>query len=760
MKTSIKTILTGVVGVSIASGLWGCSAENPFESEGTGTVHLRTVVNAITTRAEDDNDTQSREQALRDNCVVYISNSKGLIFKEKGLDNVPESMVLKTGHYVAEAWSGDSVTASFDKMFFRAYQPFDVQSGNTSNVVLNCKIQNVVVSINTATIDSNLMKDDYVVTVKNTRGELVFTKENAGNTRGYFMMPNGDENIEISISGTRKDGEPFTKTETIKNVERAHHYILNFAYNPGVSGNDGPMGAVFLQINIKDENLDETSSVTVPTGPTITGVEFNVEKQQVYTSDEAIPESGLTLKLCAFGDGYSKVNVATESWQEMELPNASFNVLGLSDVNKSQCNTAGLSWTVHDYKSKTGVSTMFLAFDKDMIKKLTAKATEHQINITVIDKSGQSTTVPVRIARTENAIIVEDPIVVDPVNTEINPMNLTGSTATITFSLADDIEGTPGVEYRKAGESGWKFIAATQASNAPKKGPQRVLQKRSITLTGLETGTEYEYRACCGEYHSDDIMTFKTEEKFIIPYADMETWNSFTIDGKTDCTLPGTGENEFWGNGNPGSRTAGITLTQGSTDMFHSASKSAKLRSQKAGVKIGPMTIGKFAAGNLFIGQYVRTDGTDGVLKFGRKYNNTHPKSLKVWANYRPGKVEESKSDKINVGDDDQGQIYWAITTAPIDIRTKNSEKLFNKDDEEVIAFGEYNIVGNYGSDGELKELVIPIEYNSRAYQRKPASDPDQDYYLVIVCTASRYGDYFVGGEGSTLYLDDFELVY
>ena len=32
--------------------------------------------------------------------------------------------------------------------------------------------------------------------------------------------------------------------------------------------------------------------------------------------------------------------------------------------------------------------------------------------------------------------------------------------------------------------------------------------------------------------------------------------------------------------------------------------------------------------------------------------------------------------------------------------------------------------------------------------------------YIVIVAAASKYGDYFTGGVGSTLYLDEFSFVY
>ncbi|MDE6341999.1 MAG: DUF4493 domain-containing protein, partial [Muribaculaceae bacterium] len=136
-------------------------------------MRLHTVVNSITTRAIDS----SEETALRENCVVYISEqNKGLVYKEKGLDNVKDQISLKAGEYVAEAWSGDSVSASFSSKFYRGYETFSVTKGSTSSVVLNCRIRNVVASINTSTIDPNLMQDDYVITIKNAGGSLTYTK--------------------------------------------------------------------------------------------------------------------------------------------------------------------------------------------------------------------------------------------------------------------------------------------------------------------------------------------------------------------------------------------------------------------------------------------------------------------------------------------------------------------------------------------------------------------------------------------------------
>ena len=32
--------------------------------------------------------------------------------------------------------------------------------------------------------------------------------------------------------------------------------------------------------------------------------------------------------------------------------------------------------------------------------------------------------------------------------------------------------------------------------------------------------------------------------------------------------------------------------------------------------------------------------------------------------------------------------------------------------------------------------------------------------HLVLVCSASRYGDYFTGSRDSKMWVDDFELIY
>ena len=51
----------------------------------------------------------------------------------------------------------------------------------------------------------------------------------------------------------------------------------------------------------------------------------------------------------------------------------------------------------------------------------------------------------------------------------------------------------------------------------------------------------------------------------------------------------------------------------------------------------------------------------------------------------------------------------------------------------------------------EWREFTVKLDYT--------ATDVVPTH-LMIVCSASRYGDYFTGSSDSVMWVDDFELVY
>lgn len=747
MKTSIYSSLTACLLIAVLAQ--SCSIDEPFGSDGEGELRVQMVINSDVTRAEMD------EDALKASCVLYISSEKGLIHKYKGLGNVPESLMLKNGHYVAEAWAGDSVPASFDSKFYSAYQPFDINSGINS-VAVTCKIANVVVSVNPNTIDPELMKD-WNINVKHSRAGLDFNAENMDYAKGYFMMPNADKELVYTITGTNSDGNAFTHTGKIENPQKAHEYVLNVEYNPEYE----ELGGSFVTITIDDTEILVEDEVTLLSRPAIKGVGFNIDSQITGNPGEFTDRQ---IKVTAFGD-IRELHLMSSETDAFQVFNGDTDLINMTPSVASEIGEAGITWDKKTNEERN-LATSYLTFGAKFFNALPERDTEYIFTLRAVDGYGKYTDQNVRIAVGENAIVIDDPIVLDELDQTQNLMAVLSRRATLSGMIVDGTAANPGIRYRESGTTEWTFQAVPAAA-ARRQAARRLTPAQatrvsgtpfSITLTGLKPGTRYEYQAVAGDF-AGESKYFTTEGTYTIPNASFETWGTYsakTLLGTKTVIFPGTDRNDyFWDSGNEGAATANKTVLNQTSDMVNSGSLAAKLASTSAA--------GVIAAGNVFAGIYVKTDGTDGVLSLGRTYDGSHPDKIAVYASYAPGgSVAIKKGNEgyveITTGGTDHGQIYVALTTAPIEIRTKAaSRKLFpvnpsDEDYDKVVAYGQITWKEAF-SDGKLSRVEIPFNYHTNASNVRPT-------HLVIVCSASKFGDFYAGSASSVMYLDDFELVY
>ncbi|MBR5577104.1 MAG: PCMD domain-containing protein, partial [Bacteroidaceae bacterium] len=103
-------------------------------------------------------------------------------------------------------------------------------------------------------------------------------------------------------------------------------------------------------------------------------------------------------------------------------------------------------------------------------------------------------------------------------------------------------------------------------------------------------------------------------------------------------------------------------------------------------------------------------------------------------------------------GQPDICSIYIALLSDIIEVNNTDVSLLPNLlTDSRVIAYGALPDNQCVATGDSWKEVNIPLEY--RDINKKPS-------YLLVVFSASKYGDYFHGAKGSTLYLDDFSLEY
>lgn len=393
MKTKVSNILNGVVGVGMALGLWSCAAETPFEGEGYGKVYLRTVVNNITTRAGEDvqQGQDVTDQNLKDNYVVYITNPQGvLIYNKKGLDNIlsEDYITLKAGEgYVAEAWTGTWDYASFTNKYFEADKcTFGVSYNQVTQVVLNARIRNVVVSVSTDKIEDKAALKAYTVDVKHSKDKLTFNDDNTG-TKGYFMMPEDETDLDYSFTFTRKDGTQFSKASKISNVEQGHHYILDLKYSASSENEIGSANFDSFDIEIVDDGITESSNYDLLSQPAISGIDFDINKEQVYPTGSQVA-TDLYVMICANAkDGSNGLASVSVSSVSITTP-PSFGMSADSSAD-------GIEWLAP--QTKDGVSTAFIRFTAAFINSLSAGT--HVINIDVADIAGNPNSAVLTISR-------------------------------------------------------------------------------------------------------------------------------------------------------------------------------------------------------------------------------------------------------------------------------------------------------------------------------------------------------------------------
>ena len=303
-------------------------------------------------------------------------------------------------------------------------------------------------------------------------------------------------------------------------------------------------------------------------------------------------------------------------------------------------------------------------------------------------------------------------------------------------------------EYKKADAEEWQTISANYNSGN---------QKFTATLTGLTPATQYTYRLAyekSGNTYASEEVSFTTETTTELHNGNLDAWSqsgstwypgSSSEAGNTTC---------FWNTSNPGTSQGmgaiggAVNPTQGVTSPVHTpGGKAAELKSTEK--------LSVFAAASLYTGSFLGLDGMSANMEFGKPFTS-RPSALHGFYKYTPAvinKVDRTPDGVSIIKDEtmDQCAIFIALATKSFQFNNKKEEEYINyANDPAIIAYGELPS-GAATSGDNYTEFTIPLIYKSLT--EKPT-------HIIIVCSASKYGDYMTGGVGSTMYVDDLELLY
>lgn len=462
--------------------------------------------------------------------------------------------------------------------------------------------------------------------------------------------------------------------------------------------------------------------------------------------DEAVDIENVVL------NGFS-LNIPQAQWPD----SATF----LNGINLSRPRNAVLSlyqnyvWsvravqTVNRYftiEGQVGATTIDAAGHR-IIVHVPAKAKVKRLLVTSLKLGGPSATVtpdingqyvdftlPVDITVTEFGRATEWTIFVIPVESAVETVRVDAWSRVAWLYGSAEAGKDNGFEYKAEGAADWTRLPASAVTSDGGSFTGR--------LTGLTPLTTYKARAYSGSDFGAEIE-FTTEAEAQMPNSDFEAW---WLDGKVWCPWA-EGGTPYWGTGNKGAATMGASNSFPSDDTPTGKGRSACLETRFVGLGV----IGKLAAGNIFVGDYVRTDGTNGVLSFGRPFT-LHPTRLTGWMKYHSAPISHvAKEFEHLKGKPDTGAVWIALidTQSPLEIRTNPKDlSLFDPNAPYVIAYGKME----WSADvSEWTKFEITLNYCSTS--RRPT-------YIVCAGSASNLGDYFTGGAGSVMYLDDLRLHY
>lgn len=616
-----------------------------------------------------------------------------------------EKIQLAVGKYYVKAGTLHAGKAAFDKPFYFGTDTIDIVKSTIKESEVVCKLANVKVTVNY----SDMLKKfftEYKATISNVSGELTFEEDER--RAGYFTPGK----LIVILNLVNNDGTPYKIVKEIPDTKAREHYRLTFSI--GEEPVDPEAGGDFdITVNEKTNDIECVLNIPVFTDdygrnmPKIeTGLDDLANKLSIKETNpkgamlNAVISSKVGLQLLALKLSSPYFNEENGLPEHIDLVNIDPNI-------KSILESIGIvppTKIKNEQNVEINFSKMLNALPLFNNKKST-----HTIVVLARDILGQQVEDTINLEVRPNV-----PVMVDAIPwARFAFIRITaGSPDNIVVSYKKQIDG--------AEVNTIKIDPETVSVNSD--GDYAAV----CLIPDLNKMTSYTYTVKA-DIEQPIEGHFVTDNEPLIPNLNFEEGY---YDGKT-WYPNASGGNSFWSTGNEGltSTLAGgkPSNTIETNDVATSASKKAvKMTS------VGGITIVGHAAGNLFTGKFnmkisTKPEELKKSVQFGRDYKG-RPTKLTGWYKY--------KTAPITIGSAPDGS---KMDKAHIYI-------LLEDGNGKQIGYGEKVETNDVA---EYTKFAIDIVYTDLVSM--PAT-------VTLVATSSKFGGDFIGGVGSELFVDEFEL--
>lgn len=734
--------------------------------------------------------------------ALTISDENGKVVAEvpdhRTLEIEPLSLVA--GMYDIKAESGADLNAAWDSPFYSGTATAKVIADKNNNAEIVCSLANVMVTVDFSDeFDENFV--EYSLTVENGIEALVFSNLTGTLDKTAYFKVTGDLYWRLTLVNI--DGALFEKEGYYTDVEAQQHYAMSFSLKDDtVQESNGAMGVkvvvddsvnpsveypVVLNFGVSNypsvapnEGFDISGATAFPVGDTsdkrivataTSGFSSLLIRQGVegqydlwYQLVEATPESiselaslGISASSLAYGATTTEIDF-TEYISKLPIGSYLLEVLvydikGLStraDIYLNIISAIDADVVSAEPGTTTAVITAKWYNDPQpaglgLEYKKTGASEWIKVNTDDITFDAATKTFHTQITGLSEATEYEFRPYSDK-DTDLRSMTFTTLSglrtldavpwarfAVVTGGWEGERPQGLGFEYRQDGASQWQTADESTIIYDDASGTFEG------EIRGLEPETRYEFRAVSASSDKDAVasVSFTTESAGSIYNMNFDDWYK---DGKVWYPFA-EGGSHTWDSANEGAATfigSSTTPVEGADAV---SGKAARLESKYAVIA--------FAAGNLYTGDFGKISGVGAQLDWGVPFGS-RPLALKGHYKYTSKKIDKTGSGMGSYkGTQDRAQILVFITdwTAPFSVNT-TSGTFVDFDADYIIAYGKLESDQSYS---DYVEFTIPLEY--RSLTKQPT-------YVVISAAASYLGDYFTGGVGSTLYVDEFSFVY
>lgn len=625
-------------------------------------------------------------------------------------DMAGDRVLLDVGTYKVKVSSNPTSKLEFEQpTFYGEKTNVAVTAGKTTAVSVECFLSCVKVTTEFTKPVQNMFKS-VIARISDKSGS--YLDYGLKETRAGYFQPGY---ILVDLTLTNKEGLEFKMSKLIDKTEARDHYHLVFDMIDSGDDNSG----MDFDITIEDDPTnDETHTVTIPLPETGYGQEPPVVKftgttdkgvVTVSQSVQADPKYEVTVTAQSENTGMQKVQLLTQTTSEQfaQIP----SVLTLSELTQDS----------KEYEILSGLGFEFPLDYSDNKAELVyhftpASLQPGDVKFTLLfqDKNG-------KMSSGEFTYSVKG---------ELSTESIDGN-AKYVWSRFAQLRG-----YATNPQSGGYFKYKAQSETEWQTTDEATFDDdnyASIEIKGLTPETTYDYKFCQGDVEGDEL-SFTTEAETEVPNLSLDDWR--------DQYTP----NGWWDSGNSGTSILDYYST---VKEIGSSSNCVKMESSYMNKTLAK----KFVSGNIFIGSYKDLSGFEGVhLDFGHEYSS-RPAKLKFQYKYTSAKINVINNNRGSATEEnDSGFIYFLLTDKIYNIDTTNENSFIKEEnyssDEHILAYGSFTI-----SQSVTEFQLGEINLTYKSLDKKPT-------HIIIVASSSKKGDYFTGGEGSTLWLDELELVY